>query len=185
MLHCMQAQMRNMALPNDLCGRIDQYYTYLWLAHSTFDLQSSTIDHLSPALESEVQIYKHRDTVQRVPFFANVRSAVIHAVVQKLLPEVYLAGDFIQIAGERAQAMYFIARGDAGVLVSKHIHNPQLLSRVRTLHAQDYFGDISLLRVTDCPHCNEWDSAWLGGLGRDGMNRSGIAHGWAGWDGME
>ena len=96
-------------------------------------------------------IYKHRETVRRVPFFASVRSAVIHAVVQKLVPEVYLAGDFIQIGGERAHAMYFISRGDAGVLISKHPENPHLLSRVRTLHMQDYFGDISLLRVSGLP----------------------------------
>ena len=92
-------------------------------------------------------IYKHRETVRRVPFFASVRSAVIHAVVQKLIPEVYLAGDFIQISGERAHAMYFIVRGDAGVLLMKNVDDPNVFSRVRTLHTQDYFGDIALLRV--------------------------------------
>ena len=49
--------------------------------------------------------------------------------------------------GERANAMYFISRGEAGVLIQKHPEDIQLLTRVTTLHAQDYFGDVALLRV--------------------------------------
>ena len=53
-MDAVQSQMRNMALPRDLRTRIDQYYTYLWLAHGTFDLRHTTIDNVSPALDSEV-----------------------------------------------------------------------------------------------------------------------------------
>ena len=55
-MDAVQGSMRNMALPRDLRSRVDQYYTYLWLAHGTFDLRHTTLDNLSPALDSEVDL---------------------------------------------------------------------------------------------------------------------------------
>ena len=60
-MDAVQGAMRNMALPRDLRSRVEQYYTYLWLAHGTFDLRHTTLDNLSPALDSEVR--KRRSAV--------------------------------------------------------------------------------------------------------------------------
>eukprot|EP00966_Prymnesium_polylepis_P076319 1768957-Prymnesium_polylepis.1 len=137
--------MRKLGLPQALCGRIDQYYTYLWHTHGTFDLKKThALTDLSMPLEAEVLIHLHRETVRKVPFFASVQSVVISKVVFCLKPEIYLSGDYVIRAGIRAPALYFIVRGDAAVLV-KHASLENTVRRVRTLHKQGYFGEMSLL----------------------------------------
>ena len=62
----------------------------------------------------------HPHTIHpQVPFFAAVKSSVISRVVFCLKPEVYLAGDYVVRAGLRADALFFITRGDCLVLVAQ------------------------------------------------------------------
>ena len=123
---------------------MEAYYGYLWHAHGTFELSGAKFKNLSPALLSEINIYLHRDMVQKVPFFATCSSAVVQAVVQRLVPEVYLEGDFVIHHNDVTAAMYFITRGECGVLIpDPGRHN--VMRKIKTLSREDYFGELSLL----------------------------------------
>ena len=50
-------------------------------------------------------------------------------VVHRLVPEVYLEGDFVLRAGDPGHALYFIARGECGVLGALE----QILHRVNEM----------------------------------------------------
>ena len=125
-----------------LGGRAD---SYLWHAHGTFELSGAKFKNLSPALLSEINIYLHRDMVQKVPFFATCSSAVVQAVVQRLVPEVYLEGDFVIHHADVNSAMYFITRGECGVLIPEP-GRANVLRKIKTLSREDYFGEVRTAR---------------------------------------
>lgn len=143
-MHSVQLMMEKQNLPRELRNRVEQYYSYLWHAHGTFELSGAKFKNLSPALLTEINIYLHRDMVQKVPFFATCSPAVVQAVVQRLVPEVYLEGDFVIHHNDVNSAMYFITRGECGVLIPEP-GKSNVLRKVKTLSRGDYFGELSLL----------------------------------------
>ncbi|KAL1498815.1 hypothetical protein AB1Y20_014119 [Prymnesium parvum] len=114
-----RAAMKRRNLPAELQRRCLQYYDYVWSHYAAFDVRQRPLDDVSPALSHEINVFTHRAMVQQVPFFRNVPAAVVHDIMERLQPEVYLGEDFIVQMGEPGRALYFIEKGLCSVLIEK------------------------------------------------------------------
>lgn len=77
--------------------------------------------------------------VARVPLFAKLDAVAVSRVAQLLRSRMAMPGSLVTRAGERADAMYFIAAGEVEVMVQ-----PQPV----VLQEGDFFGEVGLLRDT-------------------------------------
>ncbi|KAL1498669.1 hypothetical protein AB1Y20_013981 [Prymnesium parvum] len=114
-----RAAMKRRNLPAELQRRCLQYYDYVWSHYAAFDVRQRPLADVSPALSHEINVFTHRAMVQQVPFFRNVPAAVVHDIMERLQPEIYLGEDFIVHMGEPGRALYFIEKGLCSVLIEK------------------------------------------------------------------
>mmetsp|Transcript_26892 Transcript_26892/g.78628 ORF Transcript_26892/g.78628 Transcript_26892/m.78628 type:complete len:1208 (-) Transcript_26892:109-3732(-) len=131
-------------LPPELTARVTQYYTYLWNEHGTFDLQRKFASELSPSLNAEIDIYMHQNLIKHVRFLQACSSSIIQMVVKHLLPQVFLAGDFIVHKGSPYHAMCILTRGQCSVLEDTDQSDGSLL-RSKILRKYDHFGESCML----------------------------------------
>eukprot|EP00965_Chrysotila_dentata_P249999 6209200-Pleurochrysis_carterae.AAC.2 len=52
----LKTTMKKLSLPEELRGRIQQYYNYLWHNHGSFDLRSPLFHDVSPGWQSHVDV---------------------------------------------------------------------------------------------------------------------------------
>ena len=111
------------------------YYSYLWERHGTFDVRHNfnLSSELSKCLNSEIFLFFHRRMVTRVPIFRYSSPRVVQAVITCLVPEIYIAGDFIVRCGSRTGAMFFIRDGRCSVLLDDSDPGKGVMHRVNVL----------------------------------------------------
>jgi CRP-like cAMP-binding protein len=145
--------MEKLSVPKKLRSRVMDYYSYLWDRHGTFDVRNNfnLSSELSKCLNSEVSLFTYRQMVTRIPIFKRSSPRVVQAVITSLVPEIYVAGDFIVKAGTRNSAMYFIRDGRCSVLLDDADPERAALDaggtfmRINTLRRNQHFGELSLL----------------------------------------
>ncbi|KAL1511127.1 hypothetical protein AB1Y20_005947 [Prymnesium parvum] len=141
-------KMNKMNLPSQLVTRVQQYYSYLWNEHGTFDLRNKFGSDLSPSLTSEIDIFVHQDLIRNVGFLQACSSSIIQLVVQRLEPQTFLAGDFILHKHSPFLAMYIIERGQCSMLSPALETNSRIqgsLTCVKKLRKHDLFGESCML----------------------------------------
>ncbi len=82
------------------------------------------------------------ELLARVPLFASLGQEDLARVAAALIPRTALASEEIIRQGERGTSLYLIARGVVAVRVSRD-GGPS--TRVASLHAGDFFGEMALL----------------------------------------
>lgn len=137
--------MEKLSVPRKLRSRVMDYYSYLWDRYGTFDVRNNfnLSSELSSPLNSEISLFFHRRMVTHVPIFRYSTPRVVQAVVTCLVPEIYVAGDFIVRAGSRNSAMYFIRDGRCSVLLDDD-KSDGVMHRVNVLRRNTHFGELSL-----------------------------------------
>jgi CPA1 family monovalent cation:H+ antiporter len=86
------------------------------------------------------------ELLKRVPMFESLEETDFQSLVDALVPRTVLAGEKIIQQGERGRSLFLIARGVVAVLV---VQGTRPASRVASLHAGEFFGEMALL--TDEP----------------------------------
>ena len=108
--------MRSLRLPGELRDRIRDYYHHRWKEGVIFD-ESLILERLNPELCLEILNYKIRDLVPKVPLLRTTPKAFSEALAPALHPTVTTEGDVVLKEGDYGDAMYFIDKGLAEVLV--------------------------------------------------------------------
>ncbi|GMH86950.1 hypothetical protein TL16_g10703 [Triparma laevis f. inornata] len=132
--------MEYLNLPSKLRERINMYYWYSWSKNSNYTSKGTGqfLSELSEPLAMEVQLFCHKDMIGNIPFFKDVDPAVIRCVLDKIIPELFLPGDYIFRQGDAAQKLYMIQSGTVEIVDSQGNH-------LVTLKEGKYFGEVSLL----------------------------------------
>jgi voltage-gated potassium channel len=135
-METINAFMRYRAIPVHLQHRIRDYYAYLWDKRLGHD-ETAILESLPPGLSTEISLYLKRDIIEKVPIFQGASDLFIRDVALQMRPAVYMPGDFIFVAGEKGNEMYFINRGVAEAMSPEG----EILS---TMTDGDFFGEIAL-----------------------------------------
>ena len=133
--------MEYLNLPTRLKERINLYYWYAWSKSGSAASSKGTgqfLTELSEPLAMEVQLICHSNVIGNIPFFQNADSAVIRRVLDKIIPELFLPGDYIFRHGDTANKLYMIQSGEVEILDDQGLH-------LVTLGEGKYFGEVSLL----------------------------------------
>lgn len=131
--------MLRLDLPNELQGRIQEYYAEMWDRHRTLTGRTDKIlNELSRNLSSEVVLFLRMEMVSSVPFFQHSNPELVLQLVKRLELQIFMKKDYVVVARQQGHEMYFIQTGQC--LLSDEIKNP-----IRRLNQGDYFGAIALL----------------------------------------
>ncbi len=133
--------MRYLQLPEDLRSRVIRYHEYVYNVFGSFETNKLRIfsDQLSKPLSAEVKLHCHTNLIRNVKLFAKLDSHISRYLIDCLVVEIYMPGDFVIREGEFDSRLYMIIKGTCHVLIRKK-NKP-----VRVLKAGDYFGEVSLV----------------------------------------
>ena len=124
--------------PKDLQRRAQQYFDYLWdsqVGHR----DDRVLEDLPDAMREDVNIHLQRTLVKNVPFFREADDSFIHALIPKLVPQVWVPGQTIFEAGESGTHMYFVSSGVIKIYSAQGAY-------LNTLRDGDFFGEIALIK---------------------------------------
>ena len=117
--------MRQRRVPQDLQKRIRAYYDYMWSSHQSLNEQGGVMGDLHPSLQLELHISLNRKLIENVPMFKMITdSECLIDMIEKLLPKIYIPGEYIVLQHEVGSEMYVIVRGLVHVLLGdekKHV----------------------------------------------------------------
>ena len=130
----MSRMMRQHQLPPALEERVMQYYTYQYRNHQGFD-NFQMLRTLPAGLRTDIMLQLTRPMIERVPFFHAVGEGFVRSLVDRLAPQIAAAGETIVRQGQLGNEMYFVHRGEFGVLVG----SPPVI--VAKLRQGSYFGE--------------------------------------------
>ncbi|MDH3252717.1 MAG: cyclic nucleotide-binding domain-containing protein [Ignavibacteria bacterium] len=133
--------MRYRNIPASLQKRIQDYFSYSWDKTLGYD-ESQVISELPPSLMTEVVLFLKRDVIGKVPFLKGASDELVREIALQMRPVVYMPGDVVFKAGEKATEMYFVSRGRLEVLAKDGV------TVYTTLKDGDFFGEIALLLNT-------------------------------------
>jgi voltage-gated potassium channel len=137
-LERLEAFVRYKSLPAELREKLNAYYSYVWEQRLGYD-ESAIVNALPPSLKMEVMLHLKRDIIHKVPLFKDVNDDFLREIAQRLMPVVYLPGDWVCRAGDAGESMFFVSRGELDVVAKD---GETLLSHLRD---GDYFGEIALM----------------------------------------
>ncbi len=133
--------MRYRNIPSSLQKRIQEYFSYTWDKTLGYD-ESRVISELPPTLMTEVQLFLKRDVISKVPYFKGASEELVREIALQMRPVVYMPGDVVFRAGDRATDMYFISRGSVEVISKDGV------TVFATLTDGDFFGEMALVLET-------------------------------------
>ena len=108
--------MRWRGLPRDLVVRMRRYYTHYYTKVTAFD-EKSILENLTPALKLEVVRHSLKETIARIPLFANQLEQEFQTEIFHILKPVSAAPrEVIYHKGEPPDALYFLAKGQIDVI---------------------------------------------------------------------
>ncbi|MCB1325856.1 MAG: ion transporter [Leptospiraceae bacterium] len=125
-------------LPGPLQNKIKHYYNYIWQSRLGRD-EGRIMEDLPPPLRTEVALYLNRDIICAVPLFRTASPQLVRHLASRLRPAVFMPGDLIIQAGEAAEEMFFLSRGEAEVLEIDAHTIKQILGK------GSYFGETALV----------------------------------------
>lgn len=100
--------------PQELQGRIRDYYSYLWAEKGSVS-SSNVVDDLPPSLSLEILLYQNAALLRKVEVFSKVEDLFIREAVKLLRPTIFLPGEYLMRQGEYGDRMYFITAGQVAV----------------------------------------------------------------------
>ena len=108
--------MRWRRLPRDLVLRMRRYYTYYYTAKTAFDEQT-ILGNLTPALRFEVIQHALKETIGKIPLFANTLDPTFQMEVFPLLTPISAAPrEVIFEKGDLSQGLFFLIKGAIDVI---------------------------------------------------------------------
>lgn len=93
---------------------IVEYYEHLWT--NVGDRESSFLDDLPPTLRVRLMLILNKDLVTKVPIFQTFTAEVLIRLIQRLVTETYLPGEYIVKAGDTGDSMHFIKSGKVDII---------------------------------------------------------------------
>jgi voltage-gated potassium channel len=127
------------SLPSHLRQRIMEYYKYMWRNRLGYD-ETSFLESLPNNLQQEVALHLKRDIIDKVPLFKDANDTFKREIALMLKSVFITPNDYVCKAGEQAEAMYFVVKGELMTLSSDE---KQELTQIKT---GDHFGEIALLK---------------------------------------
>jgi CRP-like cAMP-binding protein len=133
--------MRYLQLPDGLRSRVIRYHEYVYNVFGSFETNKLRIftDKLSKPLQAEIKLHCHTNLIRKVPLFEKLDRHISRYLIDCLVVEIYMPGDFVIREGEFDSRLYMIMKGTCHVLIQSK------KKPVRVLNAGDYFGEVSLV----------------------------------------
>ncbi|MFT5137136.1 MAG: hypothetical protein ACI8XV_002173 [Arenicella sp.] len=125
-------------VPQDLNGRVRDYYEYLWARHRGLK-EDAFFDDLPQPLRLDVLLHLTRDLLEKVPLFKFCSPSLRNVLLMTLKTQTYSPDGHIVREGEVGKEIYFISRGQAEITSDEGKNNYGMLE------GGDYFGDLSLI----------------------------------------
>ena len=108
--------MRWRKLPRDLVVRLRRYYTFYYSRKTAFD-EDQILGGLTPALRLEVVKHSLKDTIGKIPLFADIADPMFQLQVFPLLKPISVApGEVIHCKGDISHDLLFLIKGRVEVL---------------------------------------------------------------------
>ena len=108
--------MRWRKLPRDLVIRMNKFYTYFYTQKTAFDEQA-ILGNLTPALRLEVVTHALKETIGKIPLFANTLDPLFQMEVFPLFGPVSASvSEIIFAKGDASHALFFLIKGDVEVV---------------------------------------------------------------------
>jgi len=129
--------MRHAQLPRSTRSKLRAYYDLCFPNRRCFN-ERSILSELSHPLQEEVTLHLCSQVLATLQVVQGAEPGLAGAVTRALVRVAFVANDIIVRAGETAEAMYFISRGEVEVLKE----NAEVLT---TLGPSSFFGEMALL----------------------------------------
>jgi CRP-like cAMP-binding protein len=141
--------MDSLDLPLKLKRRILCYKAYCHTRKNVGTL-GSLFEDLSLPIQIEMRLFLYAELVISVPFLKNGCAEFIKRVTLALEERLFLPGDFIIVAGEKAKEMYFLRSGTVSVFSTVGLNRLGIKIVELTGSSQRaFFGEVGL--VSDAP----------------------------------
>jgi hypothetical protein len=131
--------LRSRGVQAPLLEKLNTYYSYVWTNYRGADLRSALKD-LPESIRLGAIYEIADDLLDKVPLLAFSSPPLRDALLLSLEPKVFIPGSSVVRAGDVADGLYFLSRGELGIFSGSDRENA-----IETLEAGDYFGDLSLL----------------------------------------
>jgi len=128
---------KELSLDMDLRHRVIKYYEHYLTKQSVFD-ETAILSKLPATLRHEVMMEVNKDMVKKVHFFQGQEDHMVSFVMQLLVSQFYLPGDYVFREGDSANDMYFLVRGRMEVLGREGLV-------YKVLEEGQHFGEVALL----------------------------------------
>jgi hypothetical protein len=134
--------LQNNSVGQDLENRVVSWIEYMWQTKHSLD-HERVLHKLPEKLRAQVAVYVHLAALRRVPIFADCEPGLLREIVLKLNSQVYSPGDYICRKGDVGKEMYVVKSGCLQVV------GQDGLTVLATLSEGNYFGEISILNLTE------------------------------------
>ena len=94
-----KAMMKYHDVPPQLMFKIDSYFDFKFASKTLFNDQH-VIDQLPDRLRRDLQLFRFREIIQRIPFFFDMRDDAIVEIVERMAAFTVLPGDFVFNKGD-------------------------------------------------------------------------------------
>lgn len=132
--------LKSKRVPKRLRRRTFEYYEYV-LRNAAFMEERSIMEDLSPSLRRELTFLLHKDVLADVPVLSFGSHGFQAVVVEMLEPTLVLEGEYVLIAGDASQEMYFVQVGTVAFVDNRGF-------TFRELETGSFFGEESVLDGT-------------------------------------
>ena len=103
--------LRQRRVSDELTETIMSYYDYCYTRHIT-EHDEKILKDIHSALKEELDLEIFQQLLQKVPRFTLLPDALLLVLIHSLLTRIYLPNEIVYLIGERANEMFFVARGD-------------------------------------------------------------------------
>ncbi|XP_031554576.1 cyclic nucleotide-gated channel rod photoreceptor subunit alpha-like [Actinia tenebrosa] len=134
--------LQNNNVGHDLENRVVSWIEYMWQTKHSLD-HERVLQKLPEKLRAQIAVYVHLAALRRVPIFADCEPGLLREIVIKLKSQVYSPGDYICRKGDVGKEMYVVKSGCLQVV------GQDGLTVLATLSEGNYFGEISILNLTE------------------------------------
>ena len=140
-------------LPKDIRDRVFKYFEHRWHTRKVFE-ENELLSQLPRGLSGDIKMFRSEYLLNRVPIFKLCHPAIVRTVVSNLKPMSCLAEEVVYIAGQMAEEMYFILKGEVQILSKES-------NLITTLSDGSYFGEFPMIfdevkTRTGTAKCTTW-----------------------------
>ena len=135
--------MRYMNIDGDIQKQVRLYFDYAFQVYGGISANNEWMWELSDSLHGDLLISQYRAMISKVPFFKNVDTLFVKAIVLQFTSAIYLPEDYIITYGAIGREMFFIAHG------CTYASNEDESVVFSLMRDGDFFGEIALMM--ECP----------------------------------